>query len=201
MPPRSSKTTCKPPPEVAAPYPPFGHHPSNPSNNRLLARDHSVEPRPLQLPPPKKTISHSKSVSAPKAKQPPPRGRSAAPTSYTYSIFNNDASTTTTSSLTLDSTSIVPSRRKSPPEIPRPRSQSRPAISSTVEFPPIPPNNQLRNPSPSPVMVPYVKASEACRTSRVADQLAREKAAQTARYALDLEEVRRQKERFADMET
>ncbi len=50
-------------------------------------------------------------------------------------------------------------------------------------------------------MVPYVKASEARRTSRVADQLAREKAAETARYALNLEEVRRQKERFADMET
>ncbi len=50
-------------------------------------------------------------------------------------------------------------------------------------------------------MVPYVKASEARRTFCVADQLAREKAAETARYALDLDEVRRQKERFADMET
>ncbi len=50
-------------------------------------------------------------------------------------------------------------------------------------------------------MVPYIKASEARCTSRVADQLAREKTAETARYALDLEEVRHQKERFTDMET
>jgi hypothetical protein len=50
-------------------------------------------------------------------------------------------------------------------------------------------------------MVPYIKASEARHTSRVDDQLAREKAAETARYALDLKEVRRQKEQFAGMET
>ncbi len=50
-------------------------------------------------------------------------------------------------------------------------------------------------------MVPYVKASEARRVSRMAELLAREKAEEDARYALDLEEVRRQKEWFADMET
>jgi hypothetical protein len=50
-------------------------------------------------------------------------------------------------------------------------------------------------------MVPYVKALEACHTSRVADHLTMEKAAETACYALNLKEVRRQKEQFADMET
>ena len=183
MPPKSSKTTRKPPPEgVTAPYPPFGQHPSDPSNTRL---DHALKPPPPQLSTIRKIASCSKSAYAPKAKQPPPRGCSAAPTRHSYPIFtNNDASTTTTSSLTLGSASIAPSRRKSPSAIYRPRSLSRPTISSTVQSPPVPSKNQMEVSPPLTAMVPYVKALEARRVSRMAELLAREKAEEDARSHL-----------------
>jgi hypothetical protein len=55
-------------------------------------------------------------------------------------------------------------------------------------------NNHL--PSDSP----WVSASDACRLARIAKKLIDKKAAAMAHIAADLEEVRRQKERFANME-
>ncbi len=47
---------------------------------------------------------------------------------------------------------------------------------------------------------PWVSASDACCLARIAKKLIDEKAAAMARIAADLEEVCRQKERFANME-
>jgi hypothetical protein len=68
---------------------------------------------------------------------------------------------------------------------------SLPAPASTINFPPIPSGPRAKgSTAPSFAAIPYVKASKAQRGSRVADLLAREKAANIAHYTLDLKEVR-----------
>jgi hypothetical protein len=111
MPARSARSTRKTTPEAAAPYPPFGRHPSDPLEIcRSALPPTDPQPMPCDQPtaaPTTKPSSRSKSVSTvPQAKTICPRGRSAAPTKATYPIFLNDASTTTTSSLTLGSSNV-----------------------------------------------------------------------------------------------
>jgi hypothetical protein len=115
MPPRSARSTRKTPPEAAAPYPPFGRHPSDPLEIRRSALP-PTNPRPMPrdqpaAAPTTKPSSQSKSVSTvPQAKTICPWGCSATPTKATYPIFLNNASTTTTSSFTLGS-SNAPSQQ------------------------------------------------------------------------------------------
>ncbi len=187
--PRSTKPTQKPPPEVAAPYPPFGRHPSDPLGT-LRAPYIATDLSPLPLSTKTKISICSKSASTPRAMKSHPRGRSAAPTKATYPIFANNASTTTTSSLTLASSSIAPSQHQSNTLtglVPF----SLPAPASTINFPPIPSGPCAKgSTAPSFAAIPYIKASKARRGSCVADLLTREKAANIAHYTLDLKEVR-----------
>jgi hypothetical protein len=62
----------------------------------------------------------------------------------------------------------------------------------------LPTTSKMNNHQPS--NSPWVSASDAHRLARIAKKLIDEKAAAMARIATDLEEVRRQKERFANME-
>ncbi len=158
--PRSTKPTRKTPPEVAAPYPPFGRHPSDPLGT-LRAPYIATDLSPLPLSTKTKISIRSKSASTPRAMKSHPQGRSAAPTKATYPIFANDTSTTTTSSLTLASSSIVPSQHQSNTLtglVPF----SLPAPASTIDFLPIPSRPCAKGSTvPSFATIPYVKASKA----------------------------------------
>ncbi len=136
MSPRSTKPTRKPPPEVAAHYPPFGHHPSDPLGT-LHAPHKGTDLSPHPLPTTTKISIRSKSASTPRATKSHRQGQSAAPTKATYPIFANNASTTTTSSLTIASSSITPSQHQSD-ILTGLAPFSLPAPASTIDFPPIP---------------------------------------------------------------
>ncbi len=146
MPSQIKKTAQKSPPEVApAPYPPFGHHPSDLSTSPHITHP-LMAPQSLQTPQSVPTTAtkapiRSKSVTNPQAKKPPPRGRSAVPTKATYTIFTNDASTTSTSSLTLGSSTIASSHCQ-PSSLTMPTHQPTlfPTITTTSDVQPTPSN-------------------------------------------------------------
>jgi hypothetical protein len=142
-----------------------------------------------------KPSSRSKSVTTvPQDKTILSRGRSATPSKSTYPIFLNNASTTTTSSLTLGS-SVAPFQQHPS----RNQSSKATAVSTTIR--PIVPLIPLAKKTLFEESVPSVRASDARRGSRIAVLLANEKVADAARYAADLAEARRQKQHFEDMDT
>jgi hypothetical protein len=191
-------------PPALAPYPPLGHHPSDPSTVTTLPPPNQCK---LTLHPNKNTIQ-SKSLGRLTVKQPSPLGRSAAPLKAPYSIFTNSNSMASTLSLTQSSSISEPSHWSFLPDESsgdRATMKSGCSLSCSAglfadDYPPIA-NSIPRNASPlSPEGSPFITASAARRASHEAHLHANKKSAEAACLAADLAEVQQQKARFQEME-